>query len=135
MFKSPIFLTIITCGVFFFLATATSPPDDGFDNFVELNLSVEVSDSNLIVANNDTLNITNAFMELTKPTGDSLNGQAVTVSYFVDGFNLNMGLADTFPMSVFKREDSLIYPVDTFPHSFTLNFQSTVGSGFFNVEF
>jgi len=135
MFKHPIFLTIITCGVFFFLATATSPPDDDFENFVVLNLSVEIIDSNLVIANNDTVNITNAFMTLEKPTGDSLNGTPVSIPYFVDGFNLNMGIADTFPMSVFTREDTLIYPIDTFPHAFRLDFQSDITVGFFNVEF
>ena len=135
MFKNPILLTIITCGVFFFLATATSPPDDDFENFVQLNLSVQVSDSNLILTNNDTLNITNAFMELAKPTGDSLNGQVLTSLYFADSYNLNMGATDTFPMSVFRREDTLVYPIDTFPHSFGLDFQSGAVVGFFNVDF
>ncbi|MGK0365186.1 MAG: hypothetical protein ACI85O_002251 [Saprospiraceae bacterium] len=131
----PILLTIITCGVFFVLATATSPPDDGFDNFVQLNMSVEVADTNLVVSNNDTLNITSAFLTLQQPTGDSLNGFPITVHYFADGFSLNMGVTDTFPISIFKREDTLVYPVDTFPHSFQLNFQSTQGSGFFDVNF
>jgi len=135
MFKNPILLTVITCGVFFFLATATSPPDDGFDNFVQINGTVEVLDSNLVVTNNDTINITNAFLTLDKPTGDSLNGSPVTVSYFADGFNLNMGAADTFPMSVFTIGDTLTYPIDTFPHRFDLQFGSVQGSGFLEVFF
>lgn len=135
MFKHPIFLTIITCGVFFFLATATSPPDDDFPIFVQLDATVEVVDTNLVIVNNDTLNITNAFMTLEKPTGDSLNGSPVTVSYFADGFNLNIGATDTFPMSVFKQGDTLSYPVDTFPHRFNLEFQGTQASGFFEVVF
>jgi hypothetical protein len=135
MFKNPILLTIITCGVFFFLATATSPPDDGFDNFFQVNASVNVLDSNLVVVNNDTINITNAFLTLDKPTGDSLNGSPITVSYFADGFNLNMGEADTFPMSVFTIADTLVYPIDTFPHRFHLEFGGAQGNGSLEVFF
>ncbi len=135
MFKNPILLTIITCGVFFFLATATSPPDDDFPNFVQLNATVEVVDSNLVIVNNDTLNISNAFMTLEKPTGDSLNGVPVTEAYFVNNYNLSMGATDTFPMSVFKQGDTLMYPVDTFPHRFHLEFVGTQSSGFLEVTF
>lgn len=134
MFKNPILLTIITCGIFFFFATATSQERDFLEPF-QINGTVELVDSNIVIANNDTINITNAFLTLDKPTGDSLNGSPITVSYFADGFNLNMGATDTFPMSVFKIGDTLAYPIDTFPHRFDLQFGGIEGNGSLEVFF
>lgn len=131
----PILLTLITCGIFFFLATATSPSPEDFPPFVQINGTVEVVDSNLVIVNNDTLNIVNAFMTLEKPTGDSLNGWPITVSYFAENFNLNMGVVDTFPMSVFTIGDTLTYPIDTFPHKFNLEFGGSLGGGTMEVFF
>lgn len=135
MFKNPIVLTIITCGVFFFLATATSPPPEDFPPFAQINGTVEVVDSNLIIVNNDTLDIVNAFMTLEKPTGDSLDGSPITVSYFAEDFNLSVGATDTFPMSTFEQGGIFPYPIDTFPHRFSLEFQNMENSGFFEVFF
>lgn len=131
MFNYPVLLTLITCGVFFVLATATSP--EAPPN-LPLNPSVTIIDANLILVNNDTFNYIGGSMRLAKPTGDTAFGTSAVEYYDIFDYELSMGLTDTIPLSNFMK-DSLSYPVDTLPRDFIMTVNTGSAEGFITIRF
>ena len=132
----PFAATLAVCGIFFFLATATSPPDDEFF-LTEISADVSVADSNLLLTNTDTLDFIGATLVLAHETGDTLDGFPQRFFYRINNYNLAAGIADTIPLTAFVSFDSMVYPVDTFPQSFELDFfdPATGNNGQFFIEF
>lgn len=126
-------MTVTFAGIFFLLATATSKEED-FD-LRELRAEVEIIDSNLILANRDTLSFTNADLLLEKPTGEVVNGIDQSISYKITGYNLAAGQTDTLPLFSFKDANDNTYPVDTFPIFFRLQTFGTENEGLFFRRF
>lgn len=130
----PIISTVFTCCLCVFITTSCLNNDD-VNLPIELDATVEIVDSTVILINND-INITDALVVLEKPTGDSLNGAPLTLPYSIDGYNLNMGLTDSIPLSEFKRDNnSESYPAEVAPLLFRLDFANGNATGFIEKRF
>ncbi|MGK0365184.1 MAG: hypothetical protein ACI85O_002249 [Saprospiraceae bacterium] len=131
----PIILTLFTCCLCVFITTSCLD-DEQVALPIELNATVEIVDSTVVLTNNDNINITNALVVLEKPTGDSLNGAPLALPYAIEGYNLNMGLTDSIPLSNFKRDNNTeSYPTQVVPLLFRLDFENGNTTGFIEKRF
>lgn len=117
--------TLLTCSIFFIIATATSYDDDIMQlPFAELHLDVEVEDSFLFISNIDTLDINGAFLNFATVSNDSITGDTIRwANYIRNDYELEMGLSDTLLFSSFIHfEDSTNLSNEALPRFFSLQF-------------
>ncbi len=96
-------------------------------------MEVEVLDASLILSNNDTIDIQNAFLSLSHNI-EEINNNGISVRVYIqDNYNLAIGQIDTIPFSTFKTgSDS--FPNDSIPTFFYLNFLHDNYEVVFNKE-
>lgn len=125
-------LTFCLCG---FMMTSCLD-DERVDPPTELDATVTIVDSTIVLVNNDNITISEALVVLEKPTGEILNGAPVTLPYLIQGYNLTAGATDTIPFSNFERENgSQAYPGDVSPLLFRLDFSNGNLTGFIEERF